>query len=112
MQEIMHVFVVRNDTGRDAVILDCETSPLDRRAAQRRTRRQEWLDATLAHDFDAGNRVPVDRCPVLHVDASNPRNLIQAGKRGAFRGLILNEFQEICTVSVFWNCARNCQSIG
>jgi hypothetical protein len=33
VQEIMQVFVLRNDTRRNVVILDCETSPLDRRAA-------------------------------------------------------------------------------
>src|SRR5215470_357409 len=59
VQEIMHVFVLRNDTRRNAVILDCETSPLNRRAAQRRTRMQECLDATLADDFDSGKSRPV-----------------------------------------------------
>jgi hypothetical protein len=33
VQEIMDVFVVRNDTRRNAVILESETAPLNRRAA-------------------------------------------------------------------------------
>ena len=33
VQEIMHVFVLPNDARGNVVILDCETSPLDRRAA-------------------------------------------------------------------------------
>ena len=33
VHEIMHVFVTRNDTRRNVVILDRETSPLDRGAA-------------------------------------------------------------------------------
>jgi len=33
VHEIMRVFVLRNDARRNVVILDGETSPLDRRAA-------------------------------------------------------------------------------
>src|SRR5262249_15051861 len=78
VQEIMHVLVVRNDTRRNVVVLDCETSPLDLRAAQRRARVQEWLDATLADDFDSANDRPIGRCPARSVHASNP---LETGRR-------------------------------
>src|SRR5262245_35059111 len=74
VQEIMHVLVVRDDTRRNMVILDCETCPFDRRAAQRWTRVQKCLDATLAYDFDSGNNGAVTWCTKRHVDASNPRD--------------------------------------
>ena len=34
-------------------------------------------------------------------------DVLMASTRGRPRGGQLNEFQKICTVSVFWNCARN-----
>src|SRR5215831_6952780 len=85
VQEVMYVLVVRNDTRRNLVILDCETSPLDRRAAQRRTCMQECLEATLANDFDSANNRPIERCPVRNVHASNSRNWTQAGMSVRFR---------------------------
>jgi len=73
---------------------------------------QEWLDATLADDFDAWNNGPIYWCRVRHVDASEPSKP-DAGRNGSvLLGLILNEFQKICTVSVFWNCAPASRRIG
>jgi hypothetical protein len=56
----MYVLVLRNDTRGSVVILDCEASALDRRAAQRRMLVQECLDAALADDFDSGNNRPIN----------------------------------------------------
>jgi hypothetical protein len=72
VQEIMHVFVLRNHTRGNAIILDRKTSPSNRRAAQRRSRMQERLDATLPEDFDSGNNGPINGCHERHIDASKP----------------------------------------
>jgi hypothetical protein len=79
VQEIVHVFMMRNDTRRNVVILDGETAPLDRRATEVRTRVQECLHATLAYDFDSWNNRPTKRWPKRHVDALNPQDWMQAG---------------------------------
>jgi hypothetical protein len=58
VQEIMHVLMARNDAGRNAVILDRETSPLNDRTAQRRARTQERLDTASSEHFHSGNDWP------------------------------------------------------
>jgi hypothetical protein len=112
VQEIMHVLMARNDTGRNAVILNRNTSPFNDRTAQRRARMQERLDTTSPENFDAGNDWPKNS-PTRLVD------WLETSKRGAIRNgsvplarLILSEFPKICTASVFWNYARNAAKVG
>src|SRR5215470_14778769 len=91
----MHVFVVWNDTRGSVVVLDRKTSPLNRRATQRRMRMQEWLDATRANDFNSGDNGPIRWCPRWrHVDLSNPRNGTRAGMTLLAEGSTSTEFSE------------------
>src|SRR4030095_16451465 len=66
VQEILHVLMVWNHARGRVMILEREAAPWDPRAAQRRPRMQERLDATLADDFDSGNDRPINGCPWRH----------------------------------------------
>jgi hypothetical protein len=98
VQEIVDVFVVWNHTCRNAVILEGDPAPLNRRAAKSRTCTQERFDATRAENLDPRSDGAIAWCPGRHIDASK----LNTGRSAShYLSAILNEFPTICTVSVF-----------